>query len=347
VICCAGLGALCLTSSSIGAITPRLVVTTGGDGRLLSISAASQPGDDQVGRLQMFVPAGFTLASPTVGAPVGTATATVASHSSGSTTTRAMTGTVVAIDPSDPTVGYENANCDPGSHLAAWSVRLKSGSHAYTFPIFVDAPADPVSSFASYVLTACFRPADLAATDPNRSPEGDALQSFTLAPNVFGTPAAPGTFLWRSLWTAFGAGTGALNGTASGEAQSTTVVPNGQLDLEAAKSSLLVQRKAVPVAVVSGQVSVAGQPQPNVLVRLRRGAGPSAMHVLTRVRTGVAGEFAAVALLTGPTAFQAVADIPAKDLGTAGCQSSFAGIPCLDATGGAVRLTSAVVTVKR
>jgi hypothetical protein len=340
-----GLGALWLVSGSIAAVTPRLVVTAAGDGRVLSISAATQPTDDQVGRLQIVVPNGFTLSSPAVGAPVGTATATIASRGSGSTTTRAWTGSISAIDPSDPTLGFENANCDPTSHLAAWSVRLKAGSRAFAFPIFVDAPADATSSFGPYVLVACFKPADLPATDPNRSPDGDVVQSFTLSPNAFGAPTTSGTYLWRSLWTPFGAGTGALNTAATGEAQSATAVPGGQIDLQAAKSSVRIQRTTVPVAVVSGQVSIGGQPQPSVLVRLRRGGSASTLHVLTRVRTGLGGEFAAVALLSAKTSFQGVADIPAKDLGTAGCQQSFPDIPCLDATSGAIRLTSAVVTV--
>jgi hypothetical protein len=196
------------------------------------------------------------------------------------------------------------------------------------------------------VLGACYKPADLPATDPNRSAAGDVVLSFTLSPNAFGTPTAAGSYLWRSLWTTFGAGTGALNTAATGEAQSATVVPGGQLDLQAATSSLRVHKTTVPVAVVSGQVSIGAQPQPSVLVRVRRGGSANALHVLTRVRTGLGGEFAAVALLSGRTSFQAVADIPGKDLGTAGCQQSFPDIPCLDATNGAIRLTSAVVTVK-
>ena len=87
-------------SGSTGAITPRLVVTTAGDGRLVSISVASQPTDYQIGRLQILVPGGFGLASATVGAQVGTATATVASRTAGSSTTRALTGSMTAIDQS-------------------------------------------------------------------------------------------------------------------------------------------------------------------------------------------------------------------------------------------------------
>jgi hypothetical protein len=225
-------------------------------------------------------------------------------------------------------------------------VRLKSGTHSLAFPIFVDAQPTGSSPTGDYALVACFRPADLAATDPSRSPEGDVVESFTFSPTAFGAPSAPGTYLWRSLWTPFGAGTGALNTAGTVETQSVVTTPVGQLDLQAAKSSLRVQRKTVAVAVISGSVSVGGQPQPAVIVRLRRGPIVSALQVLTRVHTGAAGEFAAVALLPQRTSFQAVATIPAKDLGAAGCQASSPDIPCLDATSGAVRLTSAVVTVK-
>jgi hypothetical protein len=336
--------ALVLAGTSLGALTPQLRVTTAG-GQTLSITVSRQQADDPVGRVQLVVPTGFTLASPAVGALVGTATAKVVSRDVDPNTERLWSGAIRTISPTDPAVAYENTGCDPVDHLAAWMVRLSLGKQTFGFPIFVDAATDATASFGPYVLVACFRPADLASTDPNRSPKGNVVDSFTLSSTRFVTPTAAGSYIWRSFWTPFSAGTGDLNTTATVEAQSVAVVPGGEVDLAATTSTARASGIRVALVTVFGRVLVGGVPAGSVVVRLRRGHTPTKLFGLARVRTGGDGVYLDVVALPRSLYLQAIAYLPAKDLGAAGCQASFPDIPCLDATSGAGHVASATVSV--
>jgi hypothetical protein len=344
-----GAGALVVASRSLGAVTPALVVAAGpvGPSQTLSISASRQKTDDPVGRLQLFVPGGYTLSSPVSGARVGTAAATVVIGAGDQAAGQSRQGLVVAISPTDPAVAYESASCDPSQHLAAWMVHLNGSGSTFSFPIFVDASSGAGSSFGPYVLVACLRPPDVAPTDPNRSPNGTAIVSFTLALTPFVSPPTPGGYLWRSLWTPFAAGTGVLDDAATVEAQSTAEIPAGELVISGTRWTIKVRGEAVVLVAVSGQVLFDGQPQASVLVRIRHGATASKLVGLGRVRTGSDGRYVEVAPVLRTQYLQAAADLPAKDLGASGCQASFATIDCLDATSGAAHLVSATIVVKR
>ena len=339
-----GVSALVLAGSSLGALTPQLRVTTAG-GQTLSITVSRQQADDPAGRVELVVPTGFTLASPAVGALVGTATAKVVSRDADPNKEQFGSGSIRTISPTDPSVAYESASCDPVEHLAAWAVRLSVGRQPFTFPIFVDAATDTTASLGPYVLVACFRPADLPATDPNRSARGSVVDSFTLSSNRFVAPTAAGSYVWRSFWTPFSAGTGDLNTTATVEAQSVTVVPSGEVDLAATTSTVRASGVRVVLVTVFGRVLVGGVPAGSVVVRLRRGHTATKLVGLARVRTGGDGVYLDVVALPRTQYFQAIVYLPAKDLGAAGCQATFADTPCLDATSGGGQVASAVVSV--
>ena len=338
-----GVTALALAGPSLGAVTPQLKIATAG-GQTLSITVSRQQADDPVGRVELVVPTGFTLASPAVGALVGTATAKVVSRDVDPNTEHLWSGAIRTISPTDPAVAYESTSCDPVEHLAAWMVRLSVGKQTFGFPIFVDAATGTSAPFGPYVLVACFRPADLPSTDPNRSARGSVVDSFTLSSTRFGIPTAGGSYLWRSFWTPFAAGTGELDTTATVEAQSAAVVPAGEVDLAATTSTARAGGIRVVLVTVFGRVLVGGVPTGAVVVRLRRGPTPTKLVGLGRVTTGADGVYLDVAALLRTQYFQAIAYLPAKDLGAAGCQASFPDIPCLDATTGAGRVASATVT---
>jgi hypothetical protein len=338
-----GVTALALAGSSLGGLTPQLRIATAG-GQALSITVSRQQADDPVGRVELVVPTGFTLASPAVGALVGTATAKIVSRDVDPNTEQLWSGAIRSISATDPTVAYESTSCDPVDHLAAWMVRLSAGKQTFGFPIFVDAASGTSAPFGPYVLVACFRPPDLASTDPNRSARGSVVDSFTLTSTRFGTPTTAGSYLWRSFWTPFSAGTGELNTTAAVEAQSAAVVPAGEVDLAATTSTARAGGIRVVLVTVFGRVLVGGVPTGSVVVRLRRGHTPTKLVGLGRVTTGGDGVYLDVVALLRTSYFQAIASIPAKDLGAAGCQASFPDIPCLDATTGAGRVASATVT---
>lgn len=344
------IAALVAAGRSPGAITPRLVVTSSivpGGAETLSISVSRQKGDDPVRRIQLFVPAGFTLDSPPVGVRLGTVTARIVSSDLSPGAERSLAGSLVAISPTDPAIAYEGANCDTSQHLAAWMARLGAGPSSLNFPIFVDSASDTGTSFGPYVLVACFRPADLPATDPSRSPNGDLIDSFTLSVTSFTLPTSAGAYVWRSLWTPFSAGAGTLDPASSVEAQSTDEVLGTAVTIDATTTTVKVHGAALALLIVSGRVLDDNEPAAGVLVRVRHGPSPTKLVGLGRVRTGADGFYLIVTVIQTNQYLQAGADLPATDLGTNSCQPSFPDVPCLDATTGAGHAVSATVLVRR
>ena len=336
------------TGSSLGAVTPHLVVSSieTVSGQTLAISASKPMADDAVARIQLVVPTGFALNSPAGGRSVGSATARVVMHDVDPRTEQALTGSVIAIGPTDASVAYEASSCDTNQHLAAWMVQLsgRKGATPFSFPVFVDSAN---GSGDTYVLVACFRPSDVPAGTPNRSANGAAIDSFTLSLTPFARPTTPGDYRWRSLWTPFTAGNGALNTAGNVEAQSVVTIPAGQAVIFGKKSTTKVHGEKVVRVLITGQVLVGGEPVGPVLVTIRHGASPTKLVSLGAVRSGTdSGYTKWVTLLKPVQYFQASAFVPVKDLGAAGCQASF-GVPCVDATAGAGRVISGTMLVKR
>ena len=345
------LGALSLFLLSAGvssaALTPKVVVSSvaTATSQTLAISASKAMTDDAVGRIQFYVPTGYLLNSPVGGTSVGTATAQAVFHDVDPSHEQGLRGTVIAIGPGDGSVAWEAANCDGNTHLAAWMVQLTGARGvSLSFPVFVDGP----SAFGPYVLNACFRPADLPSGTANRSAFGAVVDSFTLSLTPFQRPTTAGDYRWRSLWTPFTAGAGTLDVTRNVEAQSLVTIPEGQIVIYGKKTTGKVMGKSVVRVEISGQVLVGGEPVSPVLVTIRHGSTQAKLISLGTARSGPDGGYTKFAVLTGPRQYyQASAHVPPKDLGASGCQASFPGVPCVDATTGAGRTISGTMLVKR
>jgi hypothetical protein len=342
--------ALVAAGRSYGALTPHFVVssTVVGAEQTVTISASKPKADDAVGRVQIFVPTGFTLNAPGVGTGVGKATAKVLMRDIDPNTELSWAGTVAAIAPTDPSIAYEGSSCDTSQHLAAWMVQLNGSKGTFSFPIFVDATSGTNATLGPYVLVACFRPSDTAAGTANRSPDGNAVDSFSVALTPFVRPTTAGAYRWRSLWTPFTAGTGALNTAGNVEAQSVVNIPAGQIVIFGKKSTLKAHGKTVFRVLITGQVREGGETVGPVLVTIRHGSSKTKLVSLGGVKTGSDSGFTKFAtLLTKSQYFQASANVLGQDLGAAGCQASFGSVPCVDASVGAGRLVSGMMLVKR
>ena len=140
----------------------------------------------------------------------------------------------------------------------------------------------------------------------------------------------------------------ALDQTRNVEAQSIVTIPEGQLVIYGKKSTVTVKGKHVVQVMISGQVLVGGEPVGPVLVTIRHGSSPTKLVSLGRFKTGADGGYTAFATLAKPKEyFQASTHLSAKDLGASGCQASFTGVPCVDATTGAGRAVSGTMLVKK
>jgi len=350
IVMVSAVAALLLAGPTFGAVTPRLVVsdTAAGPGQTLTIAASKPKADDPVARIQLFVPTGFALDSPAPGASVGKASARVVIRDVDPNTEQVLRGTVTAILPTDPAIAWEGANCDQSQHLAAWMVQLSGSKGSFSFPVYVDATSTATASFGPYVLVACFRSADLAASDPNRSPKGSLIDSFSLELNPFTRPTTSGGFRWRSLWTPYTPGTGTMNQAGNVEAQSVVTIPTGQIVIFGKKTTGKLHGNTVTRVKITGQVLVQSEPVGPVVVTIRHGVSKTGLVSLGSVKSGTDGGYTKFALLTRKAQyFQASADVPPKDLGSGGCQASFTSTPCLDATSGAGRVVSGTMLVRK
>ena len=131
------------------------------------------------------------------------------------------------------------------------------------------------------------------------------------------------------------------------EAQATVDVPLGQIVLQPSTLTAKVRGATLTLLVVSGELLVNGEPQGSVLVRVRHGNAATKLVGLGRVTTSAEGTFTQVVQLLAPQYIQASADVPAIDLGQAGCQPSFPDVACVDATSAAGHLVSSTILVKR
>jgi hypothetical protein len=328
--------ALVYASTAISALNPKLTVTSNNQlGTNVAISAVDlNPADDAIGKLQIFVPAGFTFKAPA--ATVGTAVVTAIWTDRDPGTVVLMTGGIGAISPSAASLAPAQATCDTGSHLAAWMVQVRGSDDSFSFPVFVDQTAGAETQYGGYKLVACFL--SPAAGVPGRAPEGNKFVSMALKVSGFTLPAKAGNYVWRSLWTPYAPNTATLNTVGNVEAQSTQSTSTGALNLSGKiMSKARVNGQLRTRVTLRGTLLVGGEAAANIKVAIHHGASNTKLVSLGSARTNAAGVFTKTVTIVGKGAyFQAGATIPST---TAGCTPSFA-VPCLSATAGSTSLIS-------
>jgi hypothetical protein len=324
----AALAALALANSALAAMSPHLDVGTGTQSSTLKLGARLGQADDWLGRLQIFVPAGYKVA-PTG----GTAAVQAVETQIGPSNIAKLAGTVKGAAASDPSVSWATTNCDNTAHTGVLMVTLTGGDNSWSFPVFVDQTTGSETQFGAQKLVFCFGPREPGATNPM----GNKLLSLSLTLNGVTVPTQRGDYLWRSLWTPF-AGTGdTLDQATSVEAQSTTRLSNGELTISAKKKGRNV--------VVGGKLIVNGEAMDGVTIRVVHGASPSRLVTAGGVKTNSAGLWTLRTRLTKTQYFQAGATIGSSDLGPGGCKASF-GVPCLDAGIGGTSYLSGRVRIR-
>src|SRR5579872_2067892 len=164
----AGALALAFSSSALAAMNPRLDVGTSlqKGASMLSLDARLGTTDDWLGKLQIYIPAGYKLNAPPGGATVGTAQTQAFGTQIGADQIFELQGTIKAIGTTDPAVSWQNANCDTSNHLDAWMVTMSGGDDSWSFPIFVDQTTGSETQFGSYKLVACLGPREVSTSNP-------------------------------------------------------------------------------------------------------------------------------------------------------------------------------------
>jgi hypothetical protein len=338
--------ALGWASSALGAISPRLTVTTtnSGGANVIISGGITNSAEDPFAKIQIFVPSGFALKAPVGGTTVGTVRGRVLVKDVDAGAEQSFTGELVAIGTTDPAVAFENASCDNVPHAAAWMMRISMNDGQASIPIFVDKTTGTETRFGAYKLVVCLRSPDLPHTDPNRSQVGTKLNSMLLTLTGFTVPTRAGDYRWRSLWTPYAPGTATVNTAGTVEAQSIVRIPAATLTLAAQKQRVAAKGKLRSQVKLTGKLLVGGKAAGNYRVGFSHGGSKTKLVALGSAKTDAAGNFLISSRVTKPSYFQAGVTIPRQDLGPAGCQASFgAGIRCVFATIGGSRVLSPLI----
>lgn len=341
----AGVLVLAFANSAFAApVGPTLRVSVGSPTLTLNTADQASVSGDPVAKIQFYVPAGFGLKMPAGGAVIGTATSRALVKDIDPGLEQTLSGSVTSISPTDPSIAYENANCDTSAHMGALLVRFTGQqpqiSQTINVPIFIDATSGTETQFGAIKLVVCMRPPDVTSSTPNRAAFGTKFDTFHVQLKGFTLPTKPGDYRWRSLWTPFAVNSATINTAGSAEAQSNVHAPVGVLTLTAKSSNGRV--------ALSGTLLIGGKAGKGVPVGISSGTLKTHLVPMRAVKTNGAGKYLKQAIIHKSQWFQAGATIAGKDLGPGLCQASFGtGVPCTDATAGDTYIVSGYLHVKR
>ena len=250
---------LAFTSSAWASYSPSLTVTASnnkpGAATSLLLGHVQSPADDPTAKDTIYAPLGYGVnLSQAPGTKIGDVSARLILRNGGNAEVE-VDGSVVADNPAN----HPNDQCAPGLHQAVWNLNVTVAGTPLTVPLYVDAvTAGPEAAFASAKIQFCL-------AGPIGTPAGAQLElAFFDVNGVFSNPANTSDRIWRATFTPYVAGTPQPNpaGTTEGQA----VVP-GQVGLTMATKSL-----KHGVVIVSGRLTVDGQPFGGGLVELYKGS---------------------------------------------------------------------------
>jgi hypothetical protein len=348
---CAALATLAFAGTALASYAPKLVVSStggaglGGPARIGVLVGSS---DDPTAKTTIYVPTGYTVATPAPGTDLGKVTATAAAADLGGAVLP-LTGELDAIAPNPTTTAAAQA-CGV-TPTQTWDLHLSAAGQTLDIPLFVVAPLAPETALG-YVdkLVVCLPPPDVPVGTPGRSVFGAKLLSATFTASAVTQPTAAGDYRWTSLFTPYTPNTGKANAAGSVEVQSLRHLPV-KVGVTVTRKRVVthktvkVKRKRVKRTIVSTAVRFTtsvtenGSPAGNARVTVTsRGKKLGAKgFTLTGLTSATLAVTALVDSDSGsvPTGTpSAPTDLFFHDLGSGGCVPTvlFQGLPCIDAT---------------
>lgn len=298
----------------------------------LTVKLSQAQSDPQPAKIQVFVPAGYTLnTSAAPGTTIGTSSGSVFARDAN--IPLPLSGNVVVAPPNTSA-----GPCFSGTHLAVWLAKLQVAGQSIDLPIAVDQTSGVNAGFGAYQLVTCLMPSDVPVGTPGRSPNGAQLLEATFTVNnVFQVPAELTT--WKALTTPYAAATGAVN--VAGSVETRAVVGSGTLSIKTKVTS-----KKKRTLRISGNLSQAGAGVAGTQVRLLLNGAASKFTA----RTASTGNYTVVLKKTGRksiTTFQARATVAERDVTSTACQApTLPTFPCVSATASGFTAVSKKVRIK-
>jgi hypothetical protein len=298
----------------------------------LTIKVTQAQTDPQPAKIQIFVPAGYSLnTSAAPGTTIGTTAGSVFARDAN--IPLPLSGNVVVAPPNT-----NAAPCFTGTHSAVWLLQLQVAGQSINLPIAVDPTSGPLAAFGAYQLVTCLAPSDVPQGTPGRSPNGAQLleANFTVN-NIFQVPATEST--WKALTTPYAPLIGVPNQAGSVETRALT--GSGTLTM-----STKVTSKKKRTLRVSGSLSQAGAGVAGSQVRLLLNGAASRFTA----RTSGTGNYSIVLRKTGKkstTTFQARATVAERDVTSTACSGpTLPTFPCVSATASGFTAVSQKVRIR-
>jgi hypothetical protein len=298
----------------------------------LTIKVTQAQSDPQPAKIQIFVPAGYSLnTSAAPGTAIGTTAGSVFARDAN--IPLPLSGDVVVAPPNT-----NAAPCFTGTHLAVWLLRLQVAGQSIQLPIAVDQTTGVNAAFGAYQLVTCLAPADVPAGTPGRSPNGAQLleANFTVN-NIFQVPAVLST--WKALTTPYAPGTGTAN--VAGSVETRAVVGSGTVTI-----GTRVTNKKKRILRISGKLTQAGAGVAGAQVRLLLNGAASRFTA----RTSAPGNYSVVLRKTGKkstTTFQARVTVAERDVTSTACQApTVPTFACVSATASGFTAVSRKVKIR-
>lgn len=203
LLACAGVASLALSSSALGAFTPRLEVShappRAGAAGVSTVRFTVPRDDDALFRVTFYVPQGYTAnLTAAAGNQVGTVDAQALANVSGLVAVLPLQGRIVAHNPTSHTT----SPCAPGLHAAVWTLNLRAaGEDLDPIPVYVDPASGAEAAFSSMKMVTCLPSPHIPYAAGGARFGAKVLGVTARLRNVFTAPAQSGTFTWRAVAT--------------------------------------------------------------------------------------------------------------------------------------------------
>jgi hypothetical protein len=341
---CAALVALGLAGPAAAAYRPKLVA--GGGGSETTVHLTWGDADNPTQTVTLYVPSAYTIATPAVGARIGSGRATLIEKANGNAKVR-PSGAITAGDPASPPLRAAATECTLNPlHEQVWIATLSigaSGQNPVSLLMFVDRTTPAEAVLGAIKLQLCFRSPDVPEAQGGAARGGKPVDVRLTISGTLNAPTTAGDFLWHGLFTPYVPGTKTANRSSTVEAQSILRVPR-TVTLKArriAKTSRVQgKRRTVYSVRLRGQVSEGGRPLGGAFVRILRNG-----KRVASAKTNEDAGFSVTLVLRASASFSVRATV--KDR-TTSCQGTpVAPAGCTGATVTGFTVQSRAVAVKK
>ncbi len=251
-------------------------------GTTTTIKASLDPNDDSTASIRIYVPTGTQLTtSQKSGTSLGRVQTSANALALGGVDLGGPSGPIVVAAPGQVPAAAQAACLQGATPLATWLMLIQyqdPSAPNLPVPMYLVATAGAATALGPGYVQVCLSPPDIPESQGG-APVGLKLYSATFTITGVFSPVPVGA--WIAFWTPYNPGVGTVN-TAATVASPAAVAP-GAVSIAAKKSGL--------GAIVSGNVTQAGQGRGSAAVAILGGARASGLKKLGTVKANANGSY--------------------------------------------------------